>query len=190
MSDAATSATEHYTIKQRITMGVNRYEISRSGADFVPTELIAFAQQKRMKLKEEVFFYEDDSKQKVLFSFKARNVMDINSVVDVYDEAHQELGTFQKDFGKSLLNSTWYLTVADLPKLTAREASTGKAIARRFGVPLVYNFVFTNEEGVEVATVNRKFGVRDLYKVTVEDTRYDERVVLAMMVALDALQDR
>ena len=45
---------EFYTIKQRYTLGVNRYEIRRTGEDFEGGELIAFAQQKRMKLKEEI----------------------------------------------------------------------------------------------------------------------------------------
>ncbi|WP_297081939.1 hypothetical protein [uncultured Demequina sp.] len=181
---------EYYAIRQRLTLGVNRYEIARTGADFEGGEQFAFAQQKRMKLKEEVRFFTDDTKSAIVFTFKARNVMDINSVVDVFDAEGASLGTFRKDFGKSLINSTWYLEAPGLPELTAREASDGKAIARRFGVPLRYDFIFRDPEGNEAASVFRKFGIRDSYKVTVKDTRYDERLILAMMVALDSLQDR
>ncbi|WP_062070393.1 hypothetical protein [Demequina sediminicola] len=181
---------EYYTIKQRYTLGVNRYEINRTGADFTGGEPFAFAQQKRMKLKEEITFYTDDTKSEVVFSFKARNVMDIKSVVDVFDAQHQAIGSFSKDFAKSLMNSTWYLDAPGLPQLTANEDSTGKAIARRFINFIPYNFSIHAPDGSVAMTIKRKGGVRDLYRVTVFDTRYDERVVLGLMVALDSLQDR
>ncbi|MDE0572195.1 hypothetical protein ON058_02060 [Demequina sp. B12] len=181
---------EFYTIKQRYTLGVNRYEIRRTGEDFEGGEQIAFAQQKRMKLKEEIVFYKDDTKAERVFSFKARNVMDVKSVVDVFDENHQPIGTFSKDFAKSLLNSTWYLEIPGLPQLTANEDSTGKAIARRFINLIPYNFSIHAPDGSDAMTIKRKGGVRDLYRVAVYDTRYDERVVLSLMVALDSLQDR
>lgn len=88
---------------------VNRYEIWGVDAEWQPTAMIGFAQQKRMKLREEIVFYTDDTKNTVLFTFKARNVLDLKSVVDVYDGAGQVIGEFRKDFAASLINSTWMI---------------------------------------------------------------------------------
>ena len=50
---------ERFTIKQRITLMVNRYEVRSVNADGSEGPLIAMAQQKRMAFKEQVTFYTD-----------------------------------------------------------------------------------------------------------------------------------
>ena len=62
-----------------------------------------------MAFKEEVTFYADQTKTQKVFSFKARKVMDLNAGYDVFDEAHQPIGFFRKDFGASLLRSTFHI---------------------------------------------------------------------------------
>ena len=47
---------DRFTIKQKITMMVNRYEIRSVDADGGEGPLIAMAQQKRMAFKEQVTF--------------------------------------------------------------------------------------------------------------------------------------
>lgn len=183
--------TDRYLIRQRLTFAVNRYEIWRSDAQWAGVEQLAFAQQKRMKLREEVTFFADESRTAVRFTFQARNVMDLASVVDVRDGAGQVIGGFQKDFTQSLLISTWHVEQPGLPRATGRETSTLYAVIRRLGLELVpYNFAFTLEDGSPVMTVVRKWGVRDTYQVTVEDPRFDARVLLAMATGLDMLQRR
>jgi hypothetical protein len=58
MTPAPTQAMPlaHYWIKQRFTPIVNRYEICESDAAGQVGRMLAFAQQKRMKLREEVIF--------------------------------------------------------------------------------------------------------------------------------------
>lgn len=182
----------HYLIRQRITLGVNRYELWTSDASWNAGQELAFAQQKRMKLKEEVPFYADDSKQEVRFSVKARNVMDLASVVDVLDADHSVIGTFSKDFKKSLLISTWYVDQPGLPRSTGQELSQLYAIIRRIGFEFVpYNFLFVADDtGAPVMSIVRKWGIRDAYRVTVEDDRYDTRLLLAVATGLDFLQNR
>jgi len=55
MTPAPTQAmpVAHYWIKQRFTPMVNRYEICESDAAGQVGRMLAFAQQKRMKLREE-----------------------------------------------------------------------------------------------------------------------------------------
>ncbi len=66
-----------FFVKQRITVVINRYEIVAANPDGSEGNLLAFAEQKRMQLKEEVTFYADEAKNRRVFSFKARQVLDV-----------------------------------------------------------------------------------------------------------------
>ena len=103
-----------FFIRQRITMMINRYEVLAANPDGTEGQLLALAEQKRMKLKEEVIFYADESKSRRVFSFKARQVLDVGAQHDVFDEYGTALGMFGKQFGASLLRSTWNLSVPGL----------------------------------------------------------------------------
>jgi hypothetical protein len=99
-----------FAVRQRITMMVNRYEIRALAPDGTEGGLLAFAQQKRMTFKEQVTFYADEAKSRAVFSFKARQRLDMRAENDVFDESGNPLGMFRKDFAKSLLRSTWHLS--------------------------------------------------------------------------------
>jgi len=181
----------NFLIKQRFTAMVNRYEIWNVEADWQPVSMIGFAQQKRMKLREEIVFYTDDSKSSVLFTFKARNVLDVKSVVDVYDGAGNVIGGFHKDFAASLINSTWLIDQPGQPQVKGQEKSAFYGIVRRFTdldfIP--YDFVFS-AQGRPVMEIVRKWGLRDVYQVSVTADEYDPRLLQAVAVGLDALQNR
>jgi len=182
----------NFLIRQRFTAMINRYEIWSVDAEWNPTTLIGFAEQKRMKLREEIVFFTDDSKTHVLFRFKARNILDIKSIVDVFDGPGQVIGTFRKDWAASLLASTWYLEQPGMPTLKGTERSMFYAIIRRFTdfgfIP--YNFDYKTPDGRQVLDITRKFGLRDVYRCTVDAPEYDTRVLQAVAVAMDALQNR
>src|SRR3712207_9056720 len=59
-----------FFVKQRITVMVNRYEVLAANPDGTEGQMLAFAEQKRMKLKEEVVFFSDPGKTRRVFSFK------------------------------------------------------------------------------------------------------------------------
>ncbi len=172
---------------------VNRYEILPADLDGNPAgPMFAFAQQKRMKLKEEVIFYTDDQKTTPVFRFKARNVLDVHGVTDVFDPQGQPIGLFRKDFAASLLRSTWFFSSGGAPELRGEERSQLVAPApplhehHLHPVPLRLH----PPDGTIAFSVEKKWGIRDKYKVTVWDASLDWRVVAAMAVALDALQHR
>src|SRR5215212_5293223 len=96
-----------FFVKQRITVMINRYEILAAEPDGTEGHLLALAEQKRMKLKEEVVFFADESKNRRVFSFKARQRLDVAAEHDVFDEYGTPLGSFSKALGASLLRSTW-----------------------------------------------------------------------------------
>ena len=179
-----------FFVGQRLTMMVNRYEIRVPGPDGKPGQLMAMAQQKRMAFKEQVTFYADEQRSRPVFSFKARKAIDLGSGYDVYDEGGQQLGTFAKDFGRSLLRSTFHLSGPGL-EATGQERNVLVAVARRVvDFPFAFHFDFHDAEGRHVMSVERQFSMRDRYTVSVPDARLDFRLAAAMAVGLDALMAR
>lgn len=181
-----------FLVRQRVTLGVNRYEIHAATPDGREGELMAFAQQKRFAFKEEVSFYADESRSRKVFSFRARQRLDVGARHDVLDEHGQPLGSFGKRFGASLLRSTWTLEAPGVAA-TGRERNAAVAILRRVfdDIPFPFHFDFTDDAGGQVVlTSDRKRSVRDRYDVAVPDPRIDFRLAAAMAVALDALQSR
>ncbi len=196
----AAMVVPRFFVKQRITVMVNRYEIRAANPDGTEGQLLALAEQKRMKLKEEVVFFADESKNRAVFSFKARQRLDVSAEHDVFDEYGNPLGYFSKQFGASLLRSTWNLSAPGL-NAVGQERRPVIAILRRVWdfipyvgdvwVPFVFHFDFVDTAtGATVMVSERQKAIRDRYEVTVQDPRLDFRVAAAMAVALDALQSR
>ncbi|WP_435298419.1 hypothetical protein [Timonella sp. A28] len=187
MSDAvALSSARSFIVRQKIHIVSNTYVIEGSDG-----ALLGYAQQKVMALRERVRFYSDEQKTVELFSFQARNVWDTTAVCDVFDGNGQPIGYFAKEFGKSLLRSAWNLNCA-AGSYHGQERSQGFAILRRLieDVPNMYNFDFVDSRGEQAFSINAKFAMRDTYSVDIQDEQIDGRVVAAMAVALDALQNR
>ena len=189
-----------FTMKQRVTMMANKYELIATNPDGSDGPLLAFAQQKRMAFKEQVTFYSDDTKSQPVFSFKARKTIDLGSGYDVFDANGQQIGWFKKEFGKSLLRSSWQLSSTGVES-DGTERNPTIAIVRRIWdfvpfigeipLPFIFHFDFTERgSGQPVLSVERRLSIRDRYRITVQDQRMDFRVAAAMTVALDALQSR
>jgi uncharacterized protein YxjI len=195
-------------VEQKITAFVNRYEIFNVNEDGSKNESVAFVEQKRLAFKEKVAFFKDLSKDQLLFTFRAEKVMDVHGKYFVEDADGKLIGMFQKQFAKSLLNSTWDMLDANANiKLTIHESNMTLAIARRYigWIPFVgdffeiitdfikYHFSFRTSDDVEVAMYSKTTLFRDHYLLSVTDDAYkaqDWRVFAAMAVALDALQSR
>ena len=162
------------------------------------------AQKKRMAFKEQVTFYADEARTQPVFGFKARQRMDLSATYDVTDANGTPIGSFRKEFAKSLLRSTWQLTTIDGLPATGTERNQIIAGARRLWAavpfigelpsPFLFHFDFTAPDGSIVLSSVRRWHLRDRYDVEVPATtngwRLDWRVGAAMAVALDALQSR
>ena len=181
---------ERFAVTQRITLMVNRYEIWAVSAAGDLGPVLATAQQKRTAFKEQVTFYADEGRTVPVFSFRARKRLDLGSGYDVVDADGAQIGTFRKEFGRSLVRSTWHLEQPGL-QATGRERNAAVALLRRVGdLPLVVHFDFVDGDGRTVLTSQRRISVRDRYDVTVPGALVDGRLAAAMAVALDALQSR
>lgn len=185
-------AQQRLLVKQRIRLMVNQYEVLAAGPDGSEGGLVAFAQQKRMAFKEQVTLYTDDTKQRPVLSFKARQVMDLGATYDVTGADGSVIGNFRKDWKQSLLRSTWHVEQPGLGVATGQERSMPVAILRRFVDSLSwlpYHFEFAIG-GQQAFSVEKKWGLRDKYVVSIHNPQLDRRLVIAMAVALDALQGR
>lgn len=187
---------QRFTLRQKITMMVNRYELRALLPDGTEGPLIAMAQQKRMAFKEQVTFYADEARTQPVFGFKARRRVDLGATYDVLDAAGQPIGQFRKDFKASLLRSTWHLETPEGLVALGQERNPTVAIIRRFvEIPfLLFHFDFTATDGTVILTSERKRALRDRYEITVPVTangwQLDWRMAGAIAVALDALQGR
>jgi hypothetical protein len=197
--DQGLQGVERFAVTQKVTPLVNRYDIRSLGVGGELGGLLATAQQKRVALKEEVTFYADEARAVPVFSFRARKRIDLGSGYDVMDASGGGIGMFRKDFGKSLLRSTWHLEAPGL-EATGSERNAGVAAMRRawnlvpvvgdLPAPFVVHFDFVDAGGQLVLSSTRKVSVRDRYEVSVPGARVDGRLAAAMAVALDALQGR
>jgi uncharacterized protein YxjI len=183
---------------------VNQYEVSTVGADGKSAgEPVCFVEQKRMKLKEDLRAYTDDSKTNELFRIKARQVFDPRARYDVTDAQGQQIGQLAKVFGRSLLRSTWRIYDAAGNEIAwARERSLFVAVFRRVvsWIPYVGDFVFPIPYHFDyyigderIGGLERIIGLRDSYRLDVAgdaDRAIDRRIVIALAVGLDALQAR
>jgi uncharacterized protein YxjI len=178
-----------FFMTQKLTLMINRYEIRAIAPDGQPGELMAFAEQKRLAFKEQVTFYSDASKTRAVFSFKARQGIDLGAEYDVFDERGEAIGYFKKDFKKSLLRSTFHLNGPHL-NAVGQERSVAVAILRRFiDFPFTFHFDFHDGDHL-VMSVDRQFSLRDRYTIDVPFKGLDFRLAAAMAVGLDALMGR
>lgn len=194
-------------VEQKITAFANQYLIYSTTTEGEKENLLAFAHQKRLAFKEKVTFYSDPQKSQEVFSFRAEKAMDIHGRFFVEDEKGKLLGSFKKDFKKSLLSSTWHILDGNKAKLTITESSKLLAIIRRVAglIPIIgeildilvaffkYHFIFRDIKGHEVGRYQKTALFRDNYKFSMKNSIYkqhDWRVYAAMCVALDALQGR
>jgi uncharacterized protein YxjI len=193
---------DRYLVEQLIRPMINLYQVTPLALGETPAGgPVAFVRQKRMALKEDIRFFADESETEELFRIKARSMIDIGGRYDVTDAAGARIGVLAKQFGKSLLRSTWQILGPDDGVLaTAYERSQVMAIARRvvdlvpYGdfVPIPYNFVIEHD-GRTIGGFDRKFQLRDRYVLDLTgDTErvLDRRLAVALAVGLDTLQNR
>jgi hypothetical protein len=197
---------DRFYLSQRFRPMVNQYEVSTLGVDDASAgEPICFVEQKRMKLKEDLRAFTDESKTAEVFRIKAQQVWDPRARYDVTDANGQQVGQLAKVFGKSLLRSTWRLyDPAGNESAWAQERSLFVALFRRLvgfvpfiggfadWLPIPYHFDYFMEEQ-QIGGLERILGVRDRYRLDVSgdaERTIDRRVVLALAVGMDALQAR
>ncbi|HSB37718.1 MAG TPA: hypothetical protein VLD13_01420 [Gaiellaceae bacterium] len=164
---------------------------------------LLYVKQKKMKIKEDIRFRLSPDDDAHVFMIKSKSVFEFRGRHNVLDADGQVIGTLEKDFTRSLLRSHWHVRdPAGTELLEGHEASWVVALVRRFadiGVDwlslltwLPFNFVLRRGER-QVGTYKRVLGkLRDRYVLELgpELADVDRRLILALAIGLDALQDR
>ena len=188
-------------IRQNFRLLVNQYVVHLVQPDGSHGAVVAYARQKRGKLKEEVILYTDESQQFELARFKAQQVLDVRAAHVVTASDGVELGVFSKKFWPSLIRSTWTLQRPGLESATGQERSLAGAILRRLWgfIPYVgaflpaptYHFDFAGDGSkAPVISIQRQMKLRDQYLVSFTEPTLDRRLGLCVAVAMDAIQNR
>ena len=164
---------------------------------------ILFVKQKKLKIKEDIRFRLSPDDERHVFMIKSKSVFEFRGRHEVLDELDAVIGLLEKDFGRSLLRSHWRVRDAAGTELfEAYEASWPLAILRRAAafLPewlglltwLPFNFTLVRD-GQAAGSYRRVLGkLRDRYVLELDGAMddVDRRLVLALAVGLDALQDR
>ena len=195
-------AHSQFLLQQKLTLLINRYEYFLYDND-TKGEQIAFAEQKRFTFREAITVWANDSRGEVLFTVNAEKILDFHGKFLVKDSEGHLVGYCRKSFKASLLRSTWEVyDTQDQLLFIVKERNHVMALFRRVAqfIPYLsdvapfFPFNFTYEkDGNMVGTHTRIWGrFADQYKQSLgpELERVDRRLILALGILLDALQDR
>lgn len=193
-------------VEQKITPLVNQYRVYDALETGAKGNLIAFAQQKRLTMKEKVTVYSDETKQTVSFTITAEKVLDVHGSFFVDNAEGQRIGLFKKAFKASLQRSTYVIyDASSTPVITVQERSQAVAIMRRIWdfLPVIgefipffvrYHFDLVNQSGAVVAQYNKTSRLLDRYELVVTDDSIIDRLgwqtLIAQAIMLDVMQGR
>lgn len=159
-------------------------------------ELLFYSDMKRMKLREDIRIYTDQSMSQQILGIKARTMFDISTVYDVTDTTTgTRVGAIKRQGLKSLLRDTWILLDAsDREIATIQEDSMLMALLRRFLSNLIPQRYHCEANGNTVATFQQNFNPFVL-KITVDFSHdranlIDRRLGLAAGILLSAIEGR
>ena len=193
---------DRFLIDQLIRPMVNLYTASTLAPDGKSAgEVVAFARQKRMALKEDLRFFADDSESEERFRLNARRVVELGGRYDVTRADGREDRRPRERFEQS----PDPLDVVDPRRLGRRDGWRARAERRHrdhrrikdlvpYGemVPIPYHFTFLRGER-EIGELTRVLGVRDRYILDLSadaERALDRRLAIALSVGLDAFQAR
>ena len=194
---------DRYLVDQLIRPMANLYRVTPLAAGETPAgPPVAYVRQKKLAIREDIRFYADEQETQERFRIKARSMFDFGGARYDVSAGEERIGVLDHMFKQSLLRTTWTVRDgAEAELMIARERSLFGAIARRaidfvpdVGglIPIPYNFDFLAESSV-VGHMDRKFQLRDRYIIDIggdTDRRIDRRLVIALAIGLDALQNR
>ncbi|MGW8790361.1 hypothetical protein ACWIFK_07295 [Streptomyces althioticus] len=191
-------AGRRFTVTQRATLKTDRYLVTGTGPDGSEGRVLAYAEQRRFSLREELTFHTDETKSQVAFTVRERTLLDPGEGFDVLDAEGRPIGAFHERFFTSLVRSTWVLEQPGAPDAVGRERNRFVAVLRRAWdwlpldlVPFAWPYHFDFEsDGKPVMAVDKKIGLRDRYLVEVLVPGLDLRLAVAQAVALDTFQGR
>ncbi len=155
-------------------------------------EVVAYSKQKRLKLKEDIVLYSDESCSQSLLSIKARGMIDFGATYDIVDMITGEnLGSVRRKGLKSILKDTWII-LDENGNEYAEFVEDSIAILRRFVsflIPQRFHFVV---QGHEDLMMSQRFNpiIKKTDVLIPQDHPLDRRVVAAVALLISAIEGR
>jgi uncharacterized protein YxjI len=197
-------AADRLLVQQLFKPIANEYRISVPAIGSTEEgEPLLYVKQAKLKIKEDIRFRVSPDVDEHLFMIKSKTVFEFRGRHEVLDAGGAPIGLLEKDFKRSLIRSHWHVKDASGAELLeGHETSWGIAVLRRVALALPewlsvlgwlpFNFVL-KRDGREVGHYRRVLGkLRDRYLLELqpEAAEVDRRLLVALAVGLDALQDR
>ncbi len=188
---------DRYLVDQLTRPVATLYRVTPLAAGASPAgPPVAYVSEAKPADGADIRFYADEQETEDLFQIKARNVLDLGgSRCDVY-AGERQIGALEHR--TSRVRSTWYIRDASNQELAvARERSLLMAIVRRLpGIgglgPISTNFDL-RIDGKVIGRLDGKLPLRDRCVLDVSgdrEHRLDRRLAVALVIGLDALENR
>jgi hypothetical protein len=96
-------------------------------------DLLAYARQKMLKMREDIRLYNDETQTQELLSIQARQIIDFSAAYDVFDSTTQEfVGTLRRRGWRSMMRDEWeFLDAQGMVYGKMQEDSAQRALLRR-----------------------------------------------------------
>jgi uncharacterized protein YxjI len=201
---SALEAADRLLVQQVFKPIANEYRISVPAPGSTDEgHPLLYVKQKKLKIKEDIRFRLSPDADEYLFMIKAKTVFEFRGRHEVLDADGVPIGLLEKSFKRSLIRSHWHVKDASGTELLeSHETSWVIAILRRIALALPewlslvgwipFNFVL-KRDGRELGHYRRVLGkLRDRYLLELQPEvgEIDRRLLVALAVGLDALQDR
>ena len=159
-------------------------------------EVVFYVNQKGFKLKEDIKVFTGEDMTQELLSIRARNVIDISAIYDVFDtETGEKLGSLRRKGLKSILKDEWLILDANENEVgNIQEDSMALALVRRFLTNLVPQTFIGTFKNQKVFEFKQRFNIF-VQKIDLDFTSdngkiFDRRLGIAAAVLLCAIEGR
>lgn len=153
-------------------------------------KVVLFAKQKAFRLREKLEVFTDSTREKLVLSIQARNIIDFHGTYDVMDEKENRIGALRRHGFKSILKDEWeVLDVNDNVIAKVEEDRMLMALLRRFLsnlIPQDYSIRINEKEIVDLKQDFNPF----VYKlnVNIKEKVLDTRLVLVSGILLSVIE--
>jgi hypothetical protein len=193
---------DRFLVDQVARPKASLYRATPVGEDDAPVAPpVAYVQQRRFTIKDDVRFFADEDETVEVFRIRARARLDVGS--SRYDvlAGEKRIGYLSNNLRESVTRTTWRVGGSGEQEVAvALERSHVGGLARRLKdfvpfselVPVPYSFDLV-VGGRTVGGFDRKSGVPGQFVLDLSGDRrrrIDRRVALALAIALDTLQAR
>jgi len=178
-----------FIIDQKLISLGNKYIIKNEERD-----RIAYCESESF-FKEGLTVYNDESKEKELFSIKQVSLTKFTGLFEVLDHEESVVGYLRRKGVKSLVRDEWSILDQEKNKIgTARSDYLLKDLARKRYVrkiPYRYEII---QQGKKIGVYKQRFNLlKRSYKLQIKkdtEQNIDRRLLLSLSICLDAVEEK